>query len=176
MWCSYSGDRTPRTRDQDPTLHRLDERHRLVHRLTPALDAPALLASHLALFEIRELPQVVDRVQLAYLHEPGANALHDLPARLEAAPPVCLPLEQISRVQGVGAELEETTQLAGRRGWPEGELLHERGALGVDEGLELRIELGKARVVLDVVKRCMIALVPLVLPDVHCRSPVSTLR
>src|ERR1051326_1661895 len=88
LGCSCHG--APRHRNQDPALHRLDERNRLMHRLAPALDAPALLASDFTLFEIGKLPQVVYRVELSNLHEPGAHPLHDFAACLEPAPPVGL--------------------------------------------------------------------------------------
>jgi len=93
-----SSDRAPRARNQDSALHRLNERHRLVHRLAPPLDAPALLTADLALLQVGKLPQVVHRVQLADLYEPSAYALHDLPAGFQTAPPMCLPLKQVSRV------------------------------------------------------------------------------
>lgn len=139
-----------------------------MHRLSPALDAPALLAADLALLQISKLPQVVHRVELSNLHEPGAHALHDLPPGLEAAPPVCLPLQQVAGVQRVRAEFEEAAQLARRSGRPEGKLLHERAALGVDERLQFGIKIGELGVVLDGVERGVVALISLVLPNVNC--------
>jgi hypothetical protein len=121
---SPSSNRTPRHRDQDTTLHRLNQRDRLMDRLAPSPDAPALLSTDLALLQIRKLPQVVHGIQLADLDEPGADAFHDLPPRFEASAPVGFPFEQVSWVQGVGAQLEDAAELAGGRGGPEGEFLH----------------------------------------------------
>lgn len=120
-----------------------------MHCVSPALDAPALFSADLALLQVRKLPEVVHRVQLANLHEPGPDSLHDFSAGLEAPPPVCLPFEQVARVQSVRTKLEQAAQLAWRSGWPEGKLLHERGALSIDKALELCVELGEFGVVLD---------------------------
>lgn len=87
--------------DQNPTLHRLDERHGLVDRLRPSFNAPRLLPANLALLQVRKLPQMMHRVQVSDLHEPCTDPFHHLAARLEAAAPVRFPLEQIARVEGV---------------------------------------------------------------------------
>lgn len=49
-------------------------------RLAPAWDAPALLATSAALFEVSELPEVVDFVECADLHEPSCMHVSILPA------------------------------------------------------------------------------------------------
>lgn len=77
-----------------------------------------------------------------------------------------LPLEQIARVQCVSPQLEHTSQLSRRGGRPEAELLHEAGALRLDEFLELVIEFGEFGVVLNIVERLVVARVALVFPDV----------
>jgi hypothetical protein len=92
---------------------------------------------------------MVHRVQFTDLNEPGSDALHDLATSLETASPVSLPLEQVAGVQCVRAELEQAAKLTWRSRGPEGELLHERGALGVDERFELGIKLGELGVMLD---------------------------
>ena len=38
--CQVSSHGTPRHWNQDPTLHRLNKRHGLMHRITPPLDPP----------------------------------------------------------------------------------------------------------------------------------------
>lgn len=78
-----------------------------------------------------------------------------------------LPLEQVAGVEGVGPQLEDAAELARRGGGPEAELLHQAVALGADELLELAVELGELRVVLDGVEGLVVAGVALVLPDVH---------
>lgn len=77
-----------------------------------------------------------------------------------------LPLKQITRVQCVSPQLEHAPQLSRRGGRPEAELLHEAGALRLDEFLELVVEFGEFGVVLNVVKRLVVARVALVFPDV----------
>lgn len=99
-----------------------------MHRVAPTPLIPALLPPHLALPQIRKLPQVVHRVEAADLAEPSADALHYVLARLQSAPPVCLPLEEIAGTEGVRAELEDAAEGARGRGGPEGELLHQVGA------------------------------------------------
>lgn len=98
----------------------------------------------------------------------GTHTFHDLPPCRETLLPVRLPLEQVSRVQSVAPELEDAAELAGRGGGPEAEFLHQARALGVDEGLELAVELGELGVVLDAVDGGVVAGVALVLPDVDC--------
>ena len=139
-----------------------------MHRIGPALDAPALLAANLALLEVGKLPQVVYRIEVTDLDEPGADALHDLPSGLETPAPVRLPLEEVSRVQRVRAELEQTAELAGRRGGPEAELLHQRAVLPADQAPKLAIKLGELGVLCDGVERGVVALVALVFPDMDC--------
>lgn len=129
----HSTDWTPRHWNQHSALHRLDQRNSLVHCVSPAFDAPALLSADLALFQVRKLPQVVDRVQLANLHEPCSDAFHNLAACLESTTPMCLPFEEIAWVKRVGSQLEDTAELAWRGGGPERELLHKGSALSSDE-------------------------------------------
>lgn len=95
------GHRRPGHGYQDSRVHGLDERNGLVHRLGPTRYAPAVLAADLPLLEVGKLPEVVHRVQIANLHKPSTNALHHLAAGLQAPTPVCLPLEQVSRVERV---------------------------------------------------------------------------
>lgn len=165
---SKLGHGRPLHRNQDAALHLLNQRNRLVHRVGPALYAPALLTANLALLEVGKLPQVVHRVEVANLHKPRAHALHDLAPRLEPAPPVRLPLEQVAGVQRVRAQLKEAAEVARGRGGPEAELLHQRAVLVADERAQLLVELGVLGVVRDGVERGVVALVALVLPDVDC--------
>lgn len=158
--------RRPRHGDQDSALHLLDQRDRLVNRLSPALVAPALLATDLALLEVGKLPQMMDRVEVTDLDEPSSNSFHDFAAGLESSAPVRLPLEQVAWVQRVGAKLEKAAELAGWGGWPEAELLHQRGALALDELLESLVEGGEVGMARDRMQGGVIALVSLVFPDV----------
>ena len=93
-----SCNRGPRHGDEDSGFHGLDEGYGLVDGLSPAFLLPTQLAADLALLEVGELPEMVDGVEVADLDKPGTNALHDLAAGLEAAPPVGLPLKQVTRV------------------------------------------------------------------------------
>ena len=99
-------DRAPLHRDQDVALHSLNQRHRLMNRITPALNAPGLLTPDLALLEVRKLPEVVHGVEIADLTEPSSDSLHNLSSRLQALAPVRLPLEKVAGVQSVGAQFE----------------------------------------------------------------------
>lgn len=163
------GNRRPGHGDENSRLHVLDQRHCLVDSVAPALDRPALLASLAALLEVGKLPEMVDRVEVADLDEPGADALHDFTTSLEATTPVRLPLEQVSRVQRVRSELENTAELSGRSCGPEGKLLHQRHVLTVDERVELAVEFGEAGIMRDGVSRLVVTLVLLVFPDVNYR-------
>ena len=109
---------------------------------------------------------MVDRVKITNLHKPSSNTLHNLTASLEAAAPVCLPLEQVARVKRVGAEFKDTTELSGRCGGPERKFLHERNLLRVDHGAELLVEFSKLGIVRDAMARLVVTLVLLVFPDV----------
>lgn len=70
-----------------------------MYGVRPAGDAPARLTASFPLLKVGELPQVMHRVQGAHLDEPRTHTLHDLAANLEAPTPVCLPLEQLTRVE-----------------------------------------------------------------------------
>lgn len=96
----------------------------------------------------------------------SSHAFHDLLPRLQALTPVVLPLEQIARVKCVSPQLEHASELSRRGGRPEAELLHETGALRLDELLKLVVELGEVGVALNCVERLVVAGVALVLPDV----------
>lgn len=159
--------RRPGHGDEDPGLHGLDQRHRLVHCIAPALNRPALLSAGPSLLQVGKLPEMVDRVKLSNLDEPGSNAFHDLPSGLEASSPVSLPLQQIAGVESIRSKLKNTSQLARGSGWPEGKLLHQRNLLGGDQLAELLVEIGKVGVVGDGVSGFVVTLVPLVLPNVH---------
>src|SRR3569833_188988 len=166
LFCSWSCISSHwRPGDRDPRLQGPDQRHRLMHRLGPALYAPTLFAAYLALLQVGKLPQVVNGVKISYLHEPGAHPFHHLTPGLEAPPPMRLPFEEVNRVEGVGAELEEAAKLSGRRRWPEGELLHERGVLVANERFQLVVEVGEIGLIGDGMKGGMIALVSLIFPD-----------
>ena len=142
----------PRHRDQNSALHALDERKGLVNGLGPALDAPRLLPTGLPLFQVRKLPQVVHGVQITNLHEPCTHTFHHLAAGLETVAPVALPFKEVPGVKSVRSELEETTKTAGRSRGPEGEFLHQRRLLALDERLQLAIEFGKFWVLRNVVQ------------------------
>lgn len=134
----------------------------------PSLDAPALLTANLALLEVGKLPKVVHGVEVADLHEPGTYALHDFATGLEASPPVGLPLEEVARMECIRPELKDTAELSGRSGRPEGEFLHERSVLILDQAAELLIKFGVFGVRGNQVPRLVVSLVSLVLPDVDC--------
>jgi hypothetical protein len=116
--------RTPWHRDQNPTLHTLNQRHRLMHGISPPLDTPALLPPHLPLLQICKLPQMMHRIQFSNLHKPGSYSFHDFSSCAETAAPMGLPFEKITGVEGVGAQFEDATEGSGRGGGPEGEFLH----------------------------------------------------
>ena len=142
----------PRHGDQNPALHALDERNRLVDGLRPALDAPGLLPADFPLFQVCKLPQVVHGVQFTNLHEPGTHTFHDLPTGLETVAPMALPFKKVPGVKSVGSELEETTKAAGRSGGPEGEFLHQGRLLALDKCLQLAVEFGEFGVFRNVVQ------------------------
>lgn len=139
-----------------------------MYSVAPALDLPALLAATAALLQVCELPQVVDSVKVTNLDKPGTDTFHDLTAGLKASSPMCLPLEQVARVQCVGAQFKDAAQGSWRCCWPERELLHKRNVLGVDQALQFVVELRELRVVGDVVSRLVVTLVLLVFPNVDC--------
>jgi len=116
--------RTPRHRNQNPTLHLLNQRHSLMNRISPSLHIPALLPAHLPFLQIRKLPEMMHRIQLSNLHEPGTYTLHYFSPGFEASAPVGFPFEEIAWVEGVGAEFEDAAELAGGGGGPEGKFLH----------------------------------------------------
>lgn len=139
-----------------------------MHCFGPALLAPALLAADLALLEISKLPEVVHRVEIANLHKPGSHTFHHLAPGLESAPPVRLPLEKVTGVERVGAQLKDAAELSGRGRWPERELLHERGLFAANQAAELLFKGWIFRVAGDGVQGGMIALIALIFPDVYC--------
>lgn len=141
--------------------------------IAPTLDGPALLATIAALFEVGELPKVVNGVEVANLDKPRTNSLHDLTTGLEASSPVSLPFEQVSRMQGVGAQLKHASELSWWRRRPEGEFLHQGNVLGVDEGIKLLVELVEFRSAGNGMSGLVVSFVLLVLPDVNCRPHVS---
>ena len=155
----------PGHRHQDAALHLLNQRYRLVHRIGPSLNFPTLLAPDLALLEIGKLPEMVHRVEVANLHKPSSDTLHHLATSLEAASPVSLPLKEIARAERVRAQLKEATKLAGWRSWPERKLLHERAVFAADKRSKLLLEGRVFGVLRDAVQRCVVALVPLIFPD-----------
>jgi len=165
-----SSHRTPWHWNQDAALHRLNERNSLMDRLSPALDAPALLTPHLPLFEIRKLPEMVHSVQLPNLYEPRPDAFHDFSAGLQPSPPVSLPFEQVARMKSVRSQFEETPELAWRCGGPERKFLHQRSLFGIDEGLELRFVCRVLGMMVSSVQGRMIAMVSLVFPNMNCTS------
>ena len=108
------------------------------------------------------------------LHEPRADPFHHFSPRRQPLLPVRLPLEQVAGMQRVRTELKHTTELTRRRRGPETELLHQRSLFAHNQALELRVECGKARVVLNGVETSVVALIALVFPDVHwCGLGVS---
>lgn len=157
--------------DQDATLHRLDQRNGLVHRFRPAFDTPRLFPANLALLQVGKLPEMMHGVQVTDLDKPCPNAFHNFAASLEATTPVCLPFKQISGVQSVGTKFEKPAQSSGRSGGPEGELLHQRRFLALDQALQLPVECGKLGVAGNIVKGGMVTLVSLIFPDVdYCHE------
>ena len=105
-------------------------------------------------------------IQIPNLYEPSSYPLHDLPSCFQPFPPVGLPFQEITRIQGIGAEFKETAKRARRCGRPKGELLHQRSLFGGDEFFELLVEGGEVGMGGDRVKRGMIPLIALIFPDV----------
>lgn len=138
--------RTPRHGDQNSTLHCLNQRHGLVDRFAPAFNTPRFLSSLLPLFQIGELPQMVNCIQLANLDEPGTDALHDFPAGFQTLSPMGFPFEKIARVECIGSQLEQATQLPRGRCGPERELLHQGNPFGICKSFELFVEGREVRV------------------------------
>lgn len=143
-----------------------------MHRLSPAFYAPALLTANLAFLQISKLPQMMHCVEVANLHKPRAHPFHHLTPRLETAPPVGLPLEQVAWVQRVRPQLEQATQFTWWGRGPEAEFLHERGALAMDEAAELLLEVRVFGVAGDRVQRGVETLVALVFPDMDWEAGV----
>ena len=106
-------------------------------------------------------------VEVADLHKPGADALHNLAPSAKPAAPLLLPLEQVARVQVVGAQLKHPTEAARRARRPKAEFLHQRRALALDERSEPPFKGHEVRVPRDGVERFVVAVIALVLPDVH---------
>lgn len=77
---------------------------------SPALFTPALLATNLAFAEVGKLPEVMYVIKGSDLAEPGADALHDVAACSEPLAPVRLPLEEVSWVEDVGAQLKNAAE------------------------------------------------------------------
>lgn len=67
---------------------------------------------------------MVHSVETPDLAEPGADALHDVLARLKTAAPVGFPFKKVARAEGVGTELEDPAEVARGRRRPEGKFLH----------------------------------------------------
>ena len=83
------------------------------------------------------------------------------------------PFEKVSRMEGVRAELKETTEFPRRCSRPEGEFLHE-GRLFVSYQLfEVGIKGRKLRMRGDGVEGCVIAMVSLVFPDMNYEFEIS---
>lgn len=79
-----------------------------------------------------------------------------------------LPIEKISGVESVGAQLKEATELSRGGGGPEREFLHKRGLLLCDQGFEFFVKGRKVRVRGDAVERGVVAIVALIFPNVDC--------
>ena len=94
---------------------------------------------------------MVHCVEVSYLHKPSTDTFHDFFPCLETFPPVRFPFQEVTRVQCVGSQLEDATELPRRRGWPEREFLHDGDFLRVDERFEVVVEIWKFWMVLDVV-------------------------
>lgn len=139
-----------------------------MHGFSPARYAPAVLPAHFTLLQIGKLPQMVDSVQIAHLHEPRADALHDFSSGLEAPTPMRFPLEKVAGLKLIRPQLEEAAQLPRRRSGPEAEFLHQRRLLFVDQRPQLAVKVGEFGVLRNGVQGTMIARIALVLPDMDC--------
>lgn len=137
-------------------LHLCNQWNSLVNSRAPSWNLPALLPSKLPVPQVLELPEMVNSIQAANLGEPSTGCNHDVPAGLEATAPVGFPLEEITGAEGICPELKDSTKVAGRRSWPEGEFLHEVVGASAEEWDELLLilavlglpgELGLRRVV-----------------------------
>lgn len=98
---SFSRDWTPRHWNHDLAAHGLNEGYRLVHSISPTLNTPRLLSPQSSLLQVCELPEVVDCVEISYLHKPGTNSLHDFLSCFQSLSPVSLPFEEVTRVESV---------------------------------------------------------------------------
>ena len=146
---SFLTDRAPRHWYHDSALHGLNQRNRLVYRITPTLNLPAALASQLPLFQVRKLPEMVHYVQVSYLHEPCTYTFHHFSTSLQPLAPMGLPLEKISGVQCVRSEFEYASQLTWGACRPKRKLLHQRCIFSVNQSLKLLVEGCKVWVRLD---------------------------
>ena len=68
-------------------------------------------------------------------------------------------------MKGVGTQFEDAAQLTRWGGRPEREFLHQRGALGVDEGFDLLIKGREFGVMVNSVQGVVVTVVALVFPD-----------
>ena len=65
----------------------------------------------------------------------------------------------------VGTQFKDAAQLTRWGGGPEGEFLHQRGALGVDEGFDFLVEGREFGVMVNSVQGVVVTVVALVFPD-----------
>ena len=68
-------------------------------------------------------------------------------------------------MKSIGAEFEETAKAARRCRRPEGEFLHQRSLLVGDQGFEGAVEFREVGMAGNTVKRSMITVIALILPD-----------
>ncbi|KAI3488189.1 hypothetical protein L1887_47728 [Cichorium endivia] len=157
----------------DLSMHLVDEFDGLGDGVVPGLDLPCLVSGAFALFERGILPDVEDGVESSDLGEPGADGLYELATRLEAAPPVLLPLEQMAGLEVVRPELVQAVGGArGRRG-PEAELLGEPVGSIAEQRAQLLCELLKVCVLSERRLGLVVSGVAVVLPDVVERLEVT---
>ena len=81
--------------------------------ITPTFHTPTLLSPHLPFLQICKLPQVVNCIQIANLHKPCAHSFHNFTPSFETPAPMRFPLQQVSRVECIGAEFEDAAELTG---------------------------------------------------------------
>lgn len=107
-----------------------------MNRIPPTLHPQIHLPPRLRLLQIRNLLKMMYGIQVPDLTETRPYCLHYFPPRFQPFTPISLLFDEVSRVEGVGAEFEEAAKLAGGCYWPKNEFLHKGGLFVVYEEFE----------------------------------------
>lgn len=149
-------------------MHLIDELDRLAYSVVPRVYLPRCVAGLFPLLKGGVVPDVEHGVQAADLCEPRADGLGVAPARLEALAPVLLPLEELARLEVVGAQLVDAARLLRVRRRPKSKLLAQPVGAALEEGPQRSVEVGAQRRLVQRSDARVVASVPVVLPDVVC--------